>query len=158
MSCVFKFVLDVLNIWIVAILQNYMELLPGTGVTYFILCRTYRTYTPWWLSGKEYTCQCRRCGFDPRVEKIPWRRAWQTNLIFLSGKFHGQKSLAGYSPWCRKRVRHDWATDRQERHRTYRQAIIPSLCSIIWSTWLKLQWSEEILHCEHSFFSWSWES
>ena len=31
------FVLDVLNIWTVAILQNYMELLPRTGVTYFIL-------------------------------------------------------------------------------------------------------------------------
>ena len=139
MSCVFKFVLGVLNIWIVAILQNYMELLPGTGVTYFILYRTYRTYIPWWLSGKEYTCQCRRCGFDPRVEKIPWRRSWQTSLIFLSGKSHGQKSLAGYSPWCRKRVRHGWATDQQEQHRTYRKDIIPSLCSIIWSTWLKLQ-------------------
>ena len=25
---------------------------------------------PWWLSGKESTCQCRRRGFDPRVEKI----------------------------------------------------------------------------------------
>ena len=30
-------------------------------------------------SGKEPVCQCRgckRCGFDPWVEKIPWRRAW----------------------------------------------------------------------------------
>ena len=25
----------------------------------------------WRLSGKESTCQCRRCGFDPRVGKIP---------------------------------------------------------------------------------------
>ena len=25
----------------------------------------------WWLSGKESTCQCRRCGFDPWVGKIP---------------------------------------------------------------------------------------
>ena len=24
---------------------------------------------------KEYTCQCRRHGFDPWVRKIPWRRA-----------------------------------------------------------------------------------
>ena len=33
-----------------------------------------------WYSGKEFTCQCRRCkrpGFDPWVRKIPWRRAWQ---------------------------------------------------------------------------------
>ena len=29
---------------------------------------------PWWLRGKESTCQCRRCGFDPGVGKIPcWR-------------------------------------------------------------------------------------
>ena len=130
------FVLDVLNIWTVAILQNYMELLPRTGVTYFILWRTYRTYIPWWLSGKKSTCQCR---FNPRIKKSPWRRAWQTSPIFLSGKSHGQKSLAGYSPWCRKRVGHDWVTNQQEQHRTYRKEIIPSLCSIIWSTWLKLQ-------------------
>ena len=26
----------------------------------------------WWLSGKQSTCQCRRCGFDPWV-RIPWR-------------------------------------------------------------------------------------
>ena len=26
---------------------------------------------PWWLSGKESTCQCRRHGFDPWSEKIP---------------------------------------------------------------------------------------
>jgi len=29
---------------------------------------------PWWLSGKESTCQCRNSGFDPWVGKIPWRR------------------------------------------------------------------------------------
>ena len=26
---------------------------------------------PWWLNGKESTCQCRRLGFDPLVGKIP---------------------------------------------------------------------------------------
>ena len=25
----------------------------------------------------------KRCGFDPWVEKIPWRRAWQPALLFL---------------------------------------------------------------------------
>ena len=29
------------------------------------------------LSGKETACQCRRCGFNPWVGKIPWRRKWQ---------------------------------------------------------------------------------
>ena len=27
---------------------------------------------PWWLSGKDSARQCRRCGFDPWVRKIPW--------------------------------------------------------------------------------------
>ena len=29
---------------------------------------------PWWLSGKESVCQCRRCGFDPWVGKMHGRR------------------------------------------------------------------------------------
>ena len=33
------------------------------------------------------------------VGKIPWRRAWQPIPVFLPGKSHGQRSLAGYSPW-----------------------------------------------------------
>ena len=26
-------------------------------------------------------------------------RKWQPTLVFLPGEFHGQRSLAGYSPW-----------------------------------------------------------
>ena len=26
---------------------------------------------PWWLSGKESTCQCRKHGFEPRSRRIP---------------------------------------------------------------------------------------
>ena len=36
--------------------------------------------------GKEPACQCRRhkrCGFNPWVRKIPWRRAGQPTPIFL---------------------------------------------------------------------------
>ena len=33
---------------------------------------------------------------------IPWRRAWQPTLVFLSGESHGEMSLAGYSPWGRE--------------------------------------------------------
>ena len=36
-------------------------------------------------------------------EKIPWRRKWLLTPVFLPGKSHGQRSLAGYSPWgCKK--------------------------------------------------------
>ena len=41
----------------------------------------------------------RRPGFDPWVRKIPWRRAWQPTPAFLPGESHGQRSVAGYSPW-----------------------------------------------------------
>ena len=34
--------------------------------------------------------------------KDPWRRKWQPTPVFLPGEFHGQRSLAGYSPWGRK--------------------------------------------------------
>ena len=36
---------------------------------------------------------------DPWVGKIPWRRAWLPTPVFLPAEFHGQRSLAGYSPW-----------------------------------------------------------
>ena len=58
---------------------------------------------PWQLSGKEYTCQYRRPGFDPWVRTIPWRRKWQPTPVSLPGKLHGQKSLAGCSPWGHKK-------------------------------------------------------
>ena len=57
---------------------------------------------PRWLSSKESACQCRRhrrCRFNPWVRKIPWRRKWQPTPVFLPGKFHRQRTLAGYSPW-----------------------------------------------------------
>ena len=50
-------------------------------------------------SGKEPTYQYthKRCGFDPWVRKIPWRRAWQPTPVFLPGESRGQRSLVGYS-------------------------------------------------------------
>ena len=60
--------------------------------------------TEGWLSGKESACQCRRHKrrrFDTWVRKISCRK-WQPTPVFLPGKFHGQKSLAGYGPWCCK--------------------------------------------------------
>ena len=40
------------------------------------------------------------------VGLIPWRKQWQPTPVFLPGEFHGQKSLADYSPWgCMPLVR-----------------------------------------------------
>ena len=52
---------------------------------------------PWWLSGKESACQCRRCKFNHWVGKIPWRREWQPTPVLLPEESHRQRSLEGYS-------------------------------------------------------------
>ena len=45
---------------------------------------------------QEPTYQCRRhkrCGFDPRVGKIPWRRTWQPTPVFSPGESHGLRRV-----------------------------------------------------------------
>ena len=37
-----------------------------------------------------------RCGFNPWVRKILWKRNGQPISVFSPGKFHGQRSLVGY--------------------------------------------------------------
>ena len=79
-------------------------------------------WLPWgllrWLSGKESACQCRRHRFDPWEGKIPWRRAWKPTPVFLPGKPHGQRSLAGYSPWGCKESR-TWLRMNTQYYETY---------------------------------------
>ena len=48
---------------------------------------------PWWLSGKESACQCRKHRFNPWIGKIPWRRKWQPTPVSLPETFHGLRSL-----------------------------------------------------------------
>ena len=57
----------------------------------------------WWNSIEQrkwinysYTI---RPGLNPWIGKIPWRREQLLTPVFLREEFHGQKSLAGYSPW-----------------------------------------------------------
>ena len=57
---------------------------------------------PRWHSGKESDRHCRRrkrCGFDPWVKKVLWRRKWQTTPVSLLRKFHGQRRPVGSIPW-----------------------------------------------------------
>ena len=54
---------------------------------------------------KKSVCQyrrCKRCRFDHWFGKIPWRRTWQPTPVLLPGESHGQRRLAGYSPWGHK--------------------------------------------------------
>ena len=56
---------------------------------------------PGGASGREPACPCMRLNrheFNPWVWEIPWSGAWQSTPVVLLGKFHGQRSLAGYSP------------------------------------------------------------
>ena len=60
----------------------------------------YFTFSPFWglfkwLGGKESVCQCRRLRFGLWVGKIHLRRRWWPT----PQKPHGQRSLAGCSPW-----------------------------------------------------------
>ena len=48
----------------------------------------------------------------------PWSRKRQPTPVFLPGKFHGQRSLEGYSPWGLKRVGHDLVVKQQQQQQT----------------------------------------
>ena len=39
---------------------------------------------------------------DPRVGKIPGKKAWQPTPVFLPGESPGQRNLVGYGPWGHK--------------------------------------------------------
>ena len=54
---------------------------------------------PWWLRWSSVWPQWGRPGFNPWVGKIPWRWKWQPTPVLWPRKFHGWRSLMGYSPW-----------------------------------------------------------
>ena len=65
-------------------------------------------------SGKEPACQCMRhkgCHFDPWVEKIPWRKAWQPTPVFLPGESPWAEKSGGLQSMGSQRVGHDWVTE-----------------------------------------------
>ena len=76
--------------------------------------------------------QCRRHSsitgqatrFNPWVRKIPWRKKWQPTPVFLPGKFHGKRSLAGYSSWSRKELD---MTEYAHVHRLQLRVHLPQL-------------------------------
>ena len=100
---------------------------PSFKVVYVLIpkiCK-YVARTPCSSVGKESACkagnhlQFGRCGFYPWVRKIPWRRKWLPTPVFLTGEFHGQRSLEGYSPRGH-RVRHVSGTNTHSHIHTHR--------------------------------------
>ena len=57
------------------------------------------------LAGKESAYNAgdtENAGLIPESGRFPWRRKWLPTSVFLPEKAHGQRSLAGYSPKCRR--------------------------------------------------------
>ena len=51
-------------------------------------------FTKWQLICDTFSVQ-----FDLLCGEYPWKRKWQPTPVFLPGESHGERSLAGYSPW-----------------------------------------------------------
>ena len=87
------------------------------GNTVRFLWNSSRLFTNWLIykgfpggAVIESGCQYRRHEFSPWVGKILWRRKWQPTPVFLPGKLHGPRRLAGYSPWgCKELDTAEWA-------------------------------------------------
>ena len=114
--------------WRVLWLTHYLCVSVSPQTTPTLCARTTHTHThfflndlraithtvglPRWCWGKETPSQCRRCkrcGYDPWVGKIPWRRAWQPTPAFLPRESHGQRRAGGLQPTESQRFRHDWS-------------------------------------------------
>ena len=96
--------------------------------TFFWLCLVLGL--PRWLSGKESACQFRRHEFDLWIWKIPWRRKWQPTPAFLPGKFHGQRSMVGCSPWGHKESdTTEWLNTHTHTHSGYKECSLNDLSS-----------------------------
>ena len=53
---------------------------------------------------KNPPVNARGVGLIPGSGRCPWRTKWPPTPVFLPGESHGQRSLAGYSPWCCKEL------------------------------------------------------
>ena len=86
-------------------------------------------------------------GSIPRSKTIPSRRKWQPTPVFLPGKSHGERSLAGYSPWSHKEL--DKAVQLNgilEGTMVQTTQVEPltceHLCRTCWSGWSRGCWTE----------------
>ena len=61
-------------------------------------------YVAQWQRVRLPVPETREVGLIPESGRSPWNRKWQPTPIFLLRKFHGQRSLEGFSPWGRKEL------------------------------------------------------
>ena len=67
----------------------------------------------------------RRCCFHPPVGKVLWSRKWQPIPVLLPGKFHGQRSLVGYST---RACKESDMTEHNTQHQVWSMAAV--LCIV----------------------------
>ena len=74
---------------------------------------------PRWFSGKESSCN-EETQVQSLDQEDPLEKEMATHCSVLAGKSHGQKSLAGYSPWGRKELD---TTERPNNNRMYTKSL-----------------------------------
>ena len=67
---------------------------------------------PWWLSGKESTCQWRRCGFDSWVRKIPCEKEMTTHSSIFAWEIPWTEEPGMQQSMGLQRVRHNLVTEQ----------------------------------------------
>ena len=101
-------------------------------------------------SGKESSGNAgdaRDMGSIPKMGRFPWSRKWHP-LGLLSGKFHGQGSLVGYSLWgCKE-------SGTTEHIHTYMPLISRRVCKD--STEVPVWHSPSFHWCKYLTLSWLW--
>ena len=70
---------------------------------------------PWWLRWERIRLQCGRPGFNPWVEKIPWRRE-RTHSSILAWRTPWTEEPGGLPSVGSQRVRHDRVTEHSAFH------------------------------------------
>ena len=69
--------------------------------------------------GSVVKSQSANVGSIPGLKRCLGGEKWELTPIFLPGKSHRQRSLAGYSPWGCKRIRCDSAPQQHKPFNTY---------------------------------------
>ena len=106
-KAIFLIALSMVNIENLLISHTILENMNSLSWVY-INCGLIVHCSPTWrkenVIWSGLSLQWRRPGINPWVGKIPWRTKWLPTPVFVPGEFHGQRSLAGYSPWGRKEL------------------------------------------------------
>ena len=61
-------------------------------------------------------------------------RKWQPTLVFLPGKFHGQKSLVSYNPWGRRELEMTECAHTHSHTHTYKYGVCAHVSSVQFSS------------------------